>query len=240
MGIHQRLDDGKALIRAAEHADLAVGFRHILHQPVDDVVGVGRFIGVAGIEGPSQKASHERVAFRSIFSAYVLKNSDVPISDKYLIPLWQDGQHLRGAGSLGSFRRVVRCTCENYRRILCALRNHDNRVQLDSVAHGNHYIALNEVEGCSRSFEFCRDVWFERRSLSVNRGCDRQKSNGQHKAPKRRGKSHASFPHRIENLCEPVTAPLKKHHCSGWRAGDVIAGHENDIWAQPADGCAQC
>ncbi len=45
MRIEQRHDDREALIGRTDHADAAVRFRRVLHQPVDGVVGIGDVIG---------------------------------------------------------------------------------------------------------------------------------------------------------------------------------------------------
>ena len=54
--MQQRHDDGEAFVGGADHADAAVGFGHVLHQPVDGVVGVGGVVGAGGVEAGAPAA----------------------------------------------------------------------------------------------------------------------------------------------------------------------------------------
>ena len=66
---------------------------HVLHEPVDGVVGVGRVIDLAGVERPSQRPRHHVVPFRSVLAAHVLEHADVAVGDEHLVALRQRRQH---------------------------------------------------------------------------------------------------------------------------------------------------
>ena len=57
MRMQQRHEGQESVVGNSEDADLAVGFRHVLHQPIDGVVGVGGIVGLRGIERRARPAA---------------------------------------------------------------------------------------------------------------------------------------------------------------------------------------
>ena len=68
-----------AAIRNAEHADLAVVVRQLLHQPVDGVVRISRFVGTGRIPGVVLCAIGDKGAARAIATAHVFGHEDVAV-----------------------------------------------------------------------------------------------------------------------------------------------------------------
>ena len=95
MRIQQRHHHGEAFVGRADHADAAVRFRRVLHQPVDGVVGVGHVVGGRRIQRPAHRPRHHVVAFRFVLAAHVLEDADVAVGDEHLVALRQDGEHVR-------------------------------------------------------------------------------------------------------------------------------------------------
>ncbi len=101
--------------------DLAVRLGHVLHQPVDRVVGVGRVIDAARVERPAQRAGHHVVALRSVLAAHVLEHADVAVGDEHLVALRQRRQHVRRLRCARRVRRVVGRARQQDRRVRRAL-----------------------------------------------------------------------------------------------------------------------
>ena len=93
-GAEQRHHDREALVRRADHADAAVRFGRVLHEPVDGVIGVGHVIALVGLSGPRNRARHYVVALGFVLAAHVLKHADVAVGDKHLVALRQDREHV--------------------------------------------------------------------------------------------------------------------------------------------------
>ena len=168
MRIDQRHDDGESFIRASQHADFAIGFRHIFHEPLDGIVCVGRVIHHARIERTSQRPGHYVFSFRPILAANILKYPDVPVRSEHLIAFRQNGKHARRLSSFRTSGGVVRCAGHDHRRVPGAFRNNDDRMQLDAVAHRNHDFAFDMVVGPRWRFEFRWNVGRQRRDLRLN------------------------------------------------------------------------
>ncbi len=83
----QRHHHGESFIGGADHAHAAVGFRRVLHQPVDGVIGVGNVIGCGGVERAADGPRHHVFAFRFIFAAHVLEDADIAVGGEDLVSL---------------------------------------------------------------------------------------------------------------------------------------------------------
>src|SRR5579884_891649 len=69
----------EAEVRRADRANPAIGLRGILHQPVDRVVSIRRFIDPAVIERPDDRPRHDESALRSMQAADVLDGDYIAI-----------------------------------------------------------------------------------------------------------------------------------------------------------------
>ena len=213
MRVDERHEHRETLVGGADHADLAVGLRHVLHQPLDGVVGIGCVIDQRGIERPVQRAGHDVIAFRVVLAAYVLKDADVPLPDEHLIPQRQRRQHVRAHEALGALGGVVRGAGEDDRRVLCALRDDDGGEELDPVAHRDHDLALFVVKLLCGYLEG-RDVRLHGRHL---RRCERR-SRHRRQHPKNPYAAHGFRPPPEKSevtpaLCPPRAAPSLAEAC---------------------------
>src|SRR5262249_62288326 len=92
---------GDPAVGGADHADVAVRFRDVLHQPVDGVVGVGRVIDRRTVERAAQLPRHDVVAFRAVLAADVLVNADVAGGYEHLVRRAELAQQVRARRALG-------------------------------------------------------------------------------------------------------------------------------------------
>ena len=172
--VHERHHHGEALVRAAEHADPAVGLGHVLHEPVDRVVRIGRVIHFARVQRPPERTRHDVLAFGSVLAAHVLEHADVAVLHEDLVALRQQRHHVRRGRPLRAARRVVRRAGQEHRRVIGAAGNDDDGVELHAVAHGNHDLAPDVVIRGGGRLEGRRDVGRERRGLRRGGHCQRQ------------------------------------------------------------------
>ncbi len=148
-----RMDDGhqrqEAVIRDAQHAHLAVALRHILHQPVDGVVGIGRLIDGRRVLRPVQRPVHHEVALRAVLAANVLGHADVSAFDDHfggvVVPV-KIGSQVRAVHVGGHGAGVIRRARKEHRRVRGALRHQDHGVQANPVAHGDHDFTARKIE----------------------------------------------------------------------------------------------
>ena len=63
MRVDLRRQRQEAEVGRADRPDLAVRFRHVLHQPVDRVIGVGAFVDAGVVERPGDRAVHHELPF---------------------------------------------------------------------------------------------------------------------------------------------------------------------------------
>ena len=140
--IHERHDYGEAFIRASEHTDLAVGFRHVFHKPFDGVVSVCGFVGQGRVQRATKRTRHEVLALRAVFAADVLENANVAIGDKDFVALGQCGKHVGRIRSGGAPSGIIRRARKENGSVVRALRHDNDGKELDAIAHGNHDVAL--------------------------------------------------------------------------------------------------
>ncbi len=169
VGMEQRHQHGEALVRAADHADLAVALRDVLDQPVDGVERVGRVIDRAVVERAAQRPRHHVVALAAVLAAHVLEHADVAAVGDRVVADRQHVGEVRARDALGTLARVVRRAREDDRQALGARGDEDDGVQLDAVAHRDHDVALVVVGGRRRRRELRRDVGLQRRRLRRRR-----------------------------------------------------------------------
>ena len=157
MRIHQRHQRRKSIVRNSQNADLPIALRHILHQPVDRVISVGRMVDRRRIQRPVQRPVHHIVAFRSVLAAHVLHHADVSALhnhfDRVVIAV-QNRSQMRTLRMTQQCAGVIRRPRQQDRRILRALGNHDHRMQLHPVAHRDHHIPLDVVEAGGHRLDF--------------------------------------------------------------------------------------
>ena len=170
MRVRQRHHHGEPLVRGAKHADAAVGFRDVLHQPVDGVVGVGRMVDLGVVERSHQRPRDHVVALRAVFPTDILEHADVAALHEHLVALRQDVEHVRRSHAAGAPVGIVGRARQQDRRVVRTLRHHDDRVQLDAVAHRDHHLALDVVVAVGRRDEILAgDVRRHRRRLREDR-----------------------------------------------------------------------
>ena len=152
MRVDERHQRQEPVVRDAEDADVAVGFRHVPHEPFDRVVRVGRVIDRRRILRSVQRPVHHVVAFRSVLAADVLDDADVAALDDHVgrvvIPV-EDGTEMRALRVARQLRGVVRSAREKNGSGLFSqrsFRHEDDGVELHPVAHRNPHVAALVVE----------------------------------------------------------------------------------------------
>ena len=158
MRVHQGHHHGEALVGAAQHADAAVRLGHVLHQPLDRVVGVGGVIGRRRVQRPAQRAREHVVALRAVLAAHVLEHADVAVGDEHLVALRQRRQHVRRGVAGGATAGVVGRPRHDHRRAAGALGHDDHGEELDPVAHRDHHFAPLVVVAGARGHIGLADV----------------------------------------------------------------------------------
>ncbi len=152
--MEQGHDDGESFVAGADHADAAVRFGDVFHQPVDSVPGIGGVVGaarvVAGVHG---RRRHEVGTFGSVFAADVLIDADVARLDEDFIAEREGLDHARALRSRGTGGGVVRRAGKEDRGTVRPFGDDDDGVELDAVAHGDHDDALLKVAGLLGGFE---------------------------------------------------------------------------------------
>ena len=132
-----------------EDPDLAVGLGHVLHQPLDRVVGICRVVDRRPVLRPAQRPVHHVVPFRLVLAAHVLDHADVPALDDHVghvVVSLQHGSQVRALAVRRELVGAVRRASEQDGRSPGPLRHQDDRVELDPVAHADHRRALHVVE----------------------------------------------------------------------------------------------
>jgi hypothetical protein len=132
----------------ADNADIAVGFRDVLREPVDGVVGVGGVVDGCRIQRPAEGAVHDVVALGAILAADVLDDADVAAFDddvRGVVVAVEAGVEVVAVGVGGELRSAVWRTCEHNAGVMRSFGNENDGVQLDAVAHGDHDLAASVV-----------------------------------------------------------------------------------------------
>ena len=145
MRIEQSHRRGEALVRRADHADVAIGFRYVLHQPIDGVVRVGNVVHLRRVQRPAHGPHHHVLAFRAVLAAHVLVDTDIAGLDELGVAERQCREHRRGLGVTRALFRVIRRARQQDRCVVRALGHHDDGLQLHTIAHGDHHHALDEI-----------------------------------------------------------------------------------------------
>jgi hypothetical protein len=146
-----------AVVGRADHADVAVRFLDVLHQPVDGVPGVGGVVGLVGLSGPIGG----RVMMYLPSEPYLPRMS---CQTRMVLPSAQSlsPDHtasamcglLSGREAVGVVWRAL----EQHRQAVRALRDQQHGVQLHAVAHRDHHLALDVVEVALRLLPVGRNV----------------------------------------------------------------------------------
>ena len=160
---HQRREPEVA---RADDADLAVRFRRVLHQPVDGVVGIRGFIDARVVQRPDDRTVQHPLALGTMQPADVLVDADVVVFDELGVHHFEDVDAALAGGAMRGAMRVVRRARQQDRRVRRALLHHEDGVELDAVAHGNHRGAADEVRRGERLLVLVDDVGRHRRDAS--------------------------------------------------------------------------
>ena len=143
--IDQRHQRGEAGIGGAGDRDLAVGFRHILHQPVDRVIGVGAIVDIGLVERATQRTGHDIVALRPVQAAHVLIDADIAVIDEIRVHDRQDFLDPLAAVAAGRLARIIGGAGQQDRAVARALAHDDDGEQLHPVAHRDHHFLAHIV-----------------------------------------------------------------------------------------------
>src|SRR5262249_15890228 len=96
------------------------------------------------------------VALGPVLTANVLYGADVATLDddiRGVVVAVQDGAEMRALVVTGEGGRVVRRPGQQNRSAFRSVRHQDHSVQLDTVAHWNHYVAGRVIEGVGDGLE---------------------------------------------------------------------------------------
>src|SRR5215469_9736675 len=120
----------------AVHSDLATVVRHVVQQPFDGVVSVGRFVGGFGIVqiNPGRKIED---TFGLKAAAQILNDEDIAILGK----LFHRGGHLGGRLVGNTVRSAAK---QDGQRTLLADGRQDRGLKTNSIAHRNHDLLQDE------------------------------------------------------------------------------------------------
>ncbi len=157
--MHERHQGQEPVVGDAENAHLGVAFGNILDQPVDGVVGVGRFVDRGGILRPVQWPVHHVIAFGAILAADVFDHADIAAFEDHVggVVIAVERRSEVGAVQVGGLRvGAVRSAREQDGGMLRAIRNEDDGMQLHAVPHGNHGLASRIVEARGGRFQLGR------------------------------------------------------------------------------------
>jgi hypothetical protein len=86
----------------------------------------------------AQRAQHHKLAVGLEPAANVLEGENVTVFDQFL-------KYAAGKGAISAVDAVRRALKENRQRFAMRLRGVNDRMQLDTVAHGNHLFNLFET-----------------------------------------------------------------------------------------------
>ena len=191
--IEQRHHYRESLVARPDHPHSPIRLRHILHQPVDRVVRIGRIIGPARVVARlHRRRRHQIRPLRPVLPAHILIHPDVPRLDEPLIAQRQGLDHARAVRSLRASRRVVRCPRQQDRRIFRAHRHHDHRAELHPVPHRDHHHALVIISPPVRSLEVLRQL-IRRKILLLCYPAHRARHQHAHSAPPSNSSHESSF-----------------------------------------------
>ena len=142
-GFDERHQRQEAVVGDPEDADAAVALRHVLHQPVDGVVGVGRVIDRRRVLRPAQRAVHHVVALGAVLPAHVLDHADVAALDDHVGGVVVAAQDRPEVGALGVARERA--------RVVGRARQQDRRAPSRPSARGSRCAASRRrASGSSR------------------------------------------------------------------------------------------
>lgn len=121
---------GESVIRDAKDADTAIVLGHVLDEPFNGVIGVGGFIGSFGV-AEIDVGGQVECAFGLEAAAQVLDNENVAVVGEFKPACRHRCGSLVG-NSVGS-------AIHEYRQRSGSIEwGEDNRLEVDTVAHGNH------------------------------------------------------------------------------------------------------
>src|SRR5205823_2380868 len=153
---HQRQE---TVVRNAENSDPAIAFRNILHQPIDGVISIGGMVHRGWVQGAVQGASHHIVALGAVLAAHVLDRPNVSSFDddfSGVVIAIQDWAKVAAVSVTRQLLGIVGRAREQNRRMLCALWDKNDCVELYSITHRNHHFAPDVIEAIARYAKLCR------------------------------------------------------------------------------------
>ncbi len=137
MRLQHAHDRQPAWIADAQHADAPVVVRHLLHEPIDGVVGVGALVDGLGILFVARHSRHHKGPLRLETPANVLKHEEISLVRQLLQIALQRSRSV-------PFNPVRSAQEDEWQRPHRVFRREHGRIQLDAVAHCDHRFGLVE------------------------------------------------------------------------------------------------
>ena len=135
---HRRVEAG---IGDAEHANVAVVVRNVLHEPVDGVVGVGALVDFFRALVWIERADVNVITFGAIAAADVLRDEDELVLRQFAEGAERIAVVVRAVG----LQRIRRAREHDGPRLRIILRHIDASEELHAVAHGDAMLELGVV-----------------------------------------------------------------------------------------------
>ncbi len=131
--VEQRHRGRPPAVRYAEDPDAAVGVGHVLHEPVDGVVGVGGLVDRAADVPVARRALHDELPLTPEAPAQVLGGDHIAVGRQFVQrPAGRDRADHLGPHAVG------RAVEQDRQRPVRAFRDEDLGVEPDAVAHRDH------------------------------------------------------------------------------------------------------
>ncbi len=133
-------------------------FGHVLHEPVDGVVSVGRMVDRGRVQGAAQGAVHDILALRPIFAAHVLVGDDISGADQFGRQRREDALGQRAEVAAGLIVGRIRGAVEHDGGAARIFRQDQHGEQFHPVAHRDHHRSADILEAGARGIEGARNV----------------------------------------------------------------------------------
>jgi len=134
MRVEQRHGRCPPPVRHSHNSHATIVPRHVLHQPVNGVVRITRFVDRAFHLGVARRAQHHELPLTLVAAAQILRYDDVAVASQLVHRLsWRDRFN-------DALTYPIRRTYQQHRQSLArASGNKDLGVEPYSVAHWNHH-----------------------------------------------------------------------------------------------------
>ena len=147
MRVDQRHQRRETQVARTDYANVTVCLRRVLDQPLDGVVGIGRFVDAGFVQWSRDRAIEDPLSLGPMHAADVLVHADVVVCDKFRIHYFE---YVDDALAIDAARRTARVIGRARQQDWCfgnALFHHHDGEEFDAVAHRDHDLAPNIVGG---------------------------------------------------------------------------------------------